>query len=59
VKRGRRRGQEKVVSEWRLALALEHSKHGLNRKEIEERKPQQRISRRTETEVFNRMPQRE
>jgi hypothetical protein len=40
-------------------LALEHSKHGLNRKEIEERKTQQRISRRTETEVIDRMRQRE
>jgi hypothetical protein len=38
---------------------LEHSKHGLNRKEIEERKTQQRISRRTETEVIDRMRQRE
>jgi hypothetical protein len=59
VKRGRRSGQEKEVSEWRLALAVEHNKHGLNRKEIEERKTQQRISRRTKTEVFDRMPQRE
>jgi hypothetical protein len=42
-----------------LALALEHSKHGLNRKEILERKTQQQISRRTETKVFDRMPQRE
>jgi hypothetical protein len=55
VKRGRRRGQEKEVSKWRLVLALEHSKHGLNRKEILERKTQQWISRRTETEVFDTM----
>jgi flagellar biosynthesis chaperone FliJ len=59
VKRGRRRGQEKEVFKWRLALALEHSKHGLKRKEILERKTQHWISRRTETEVFDRMPQRE